>query len=167
MSTAQNSTGELSVALADPAATRSFAARLAAIVRPGDVIALTGDLGMGKTTFARYFINEMAMLNGRPVEDVPSPTFTLVQIYPMADFSIYHMDLYRLEHPAESLELGIEEAFDDHVTLIEWPDRLGEILPNNRLDISILPGDSPDARRILLDPHDAWKDRLNDRILHG
>ena len=170
MMVAQNSLGMATVSLPDLAATQVFAARLAAITRPGDVIALTGDLGMGKTAFARAFINGLAAQHGLPMEEVPSPTFTLVQTYPMPDFMLYHIDLYRLERPEEALELGIEEAFDGNVTLIEWPDRLGPLLPAERLDITLLPGDTEGARQAKVDfgeLSDNWRDRLNDRVLHG
>lgn len=158
----------MTVSLTDLAATEAFAARLAAIALPGDVIALIGDLGMGKSAFARSFINARAALDGLPIEEVPSPTFTLVQTYPMAGFTIYHIDLYRLERPAEALELGIEDAFADDVSLIEWPDRLGSLLPAARLDITLLPGDTPEARQAVIEPRGNWGgDRLDDEVLHG
>ncbi len=167
MKTAQNSDGAVTVSLTDLAATEAFAARLAAIALPGDVIALIGDLGTGKTAFARFFINALTASQGRPAEEVPSPTFTLVQTYPMADFTIYHIDLYRLERPTEALELGIEEAFADDVSLIEWPDRLGALLPADRLDITLLPGNTANAREALIEPHEGWGGRLSDQVLHG
>jgi tRNA threonylcarbamoyladenosine biosynthesis protein TsaE len=168
MMAAQKHDHATSVSLPDPAATQAFAARLARIVQPGDVIALIGDLGMGKTAFARGFVNALATLHGLPEEEVPSPTFTLVQTYPLPDFTVYHIDLYRLEDPAEALELGIEDAFADDVSLIEWPDRLGPLLPADRLDICFLPGETGDAREVQIIVHGeqrSWLDRLDEQVL--
>lgn len=128
--------------LADEAATRDLARALAQIVHPGDVIALYGDLGAGKTSFARGFIRGFL---GQDVE-VPSPTFTLVQIYEGARGTIWHIDAYRLKHPDEVWELGIEDALLDGILLIEWPERLGPHLPKRRLDLSLKPGPAPTAR---------------------
>ena len=121
-------------------ATAAFARTLAAIADTGDVIGLGGALGTGKTTFARAFINaraDAACL--RPIE-VPSPTFTLVQSYDMAETgagcAIHHFDLYRLEQPDDALELGIEDAMAGGIVLIEWPERLGALLPARALCIT-------------------------------
>ena len=100
-------------------ATGSLAASLAVLARPGDVIGLSGDLGTGKTSFARAFIAARAALCGAPEEEVPSPTFTLVQTYEMAGETIWHFDLYRLDRAEDAYELGIEEAFADGLCLIE------------------------------------------------
>lgn len=116
--------------LADEAATERLAGRAADLARPGDVIALAGELGVGKTRFARAFIGHVA-----GEEEVPSPTFTLVQTYDSPVAPIWHFDLYRLAAPEEALELGIEEAFGGGISLIEWPERLGALLPEERLDI--------------------------------
>src|SRR5437763_3872952 len=117
--------------LPDEAATAAFAGRLARLARPGDVIALKGELGAGKTSFARAFSRARAGQD----EVVPSPTFTLAQIYEFPDLTIWHFDLYRLRDPEEAWELGIEDAFHDGVSLIEWPERLGSLLPPRRLEI--------------------------------
>ncbi len=120
-------------------ATAALAGKIAALVRPGDVIALGGDLGCGKTTFARAFIRALAALNGEgdPDEEVPSPTFTMVQIYECRPAPIWHFDLYRVERPEESYELGIEEAFESAISLVEWPQNLGRLLPAERLDLDL------------------------------
>ena len=142
--------------LPDEAATAALAARIAALVAPGDIIALKGDLGAGKTSFARAFIRA----RGDVHEEVPSPTFTLVQIYQADAFEIWHFDLYRLDGAEEAWELGIEEAFASGVSLIEWPDRLASLLPQRRLEITLDFGDLPNARRASLAGDAAWQARL-------
>lgn len=120
---------------------RWFAARLHA----GDVIALEGPIGAGKTHFARALIRARL---GRE-EDVPSPTFTLIQTYD-SDPEIWHADLYRLTHPDEVLELGLDEAFRTAICLIEWPERMGAALPADAIRLRLhLAGD---ARRVEIDP---------------
>jgi len=141
--------------LPDEAATAALAARLAALARPGDVIALAGDLGAGKTAFARAFI---AARGGG--EDVPSPTFTLAQTYEIGDAAIWHFDCYRLRHPEEAWELGIEDAFRDGISLIEWPERIAPLLPARRLCLKLAQGTAPTARRAELDPGPGWEERL-------
>jgi len=139
-------TASLDLALPDLAATAALAARLAAVARPGDVVALHGTLGMGKTTFARAFIRRLADAE----EEVPSPTFTLVQSYDTPAGVIWHFDLYRLDRPEDVWELGFEDALYDGITLVEWPERLGDALPARRLDLHLLPGPTPESRRALL-----------------
>src|SRR4029077_12412323 len=134
------------VDLPDDAATAAFAARISALAEIGDVIALKGDLGAGKTTFARAFIRARG-----GTEEVPSPTFTLVQIYVLGPAAIWHFDLYRLKSSDEAWELGIEDAFSEGISLIEWPERLGPLLPQHRLEITLLFADAPLARRAVLD----------------
>lgn len=148
------------IALEDPAATAGFGRRLAAQLRAGDVILLKGELGAGKTTLARAVI---AALCG--VDDAPSPTYTLVQTYETENGTpLWHADLYRIEDAAELEELGLDDAFDDAITLVEWPDRLGDWLPADRLEISI--GASADAldtsRRARLTGWGKWDGRLDD-----
>ena len=152
----------LRIELADETATAALARRLAALSRPGDVIALSGDLGSGKTSFARAFIRAL----GSGGEEVPSPTFTLVQIYDVSDRTIWHFDLYRLARPDDVWELGLEEALADGVSLIEWPDRLGGVLPRERLDLALLPAGAPQARRAVLTPSPAWAARVAE-LAHG
>jgi tRNA threonylcarbamoyladenosine biosynthesis protein TsaE len=140
--------------LPDETATAELAARVAALARPGDVIALKGELGAGKTTFARAFI---AAKGGGG--DVPSPTFTLVQLYELEDAVIWHFDCYRLRDPEEAWELGIEDAFRDGISLIEWPEQMGSLVPPRRLAITLLPGPDPGARRAVIDPGAGWEAR--------
>ncbi len=121
--------------LPDEAATARLGAALAAVLRPGDVVALDGDLGAGKTALARALIRAAT---GDPDEEVPSPTFTLVQTYDGLDGAVYwHFDLYRLEQPDDAVELDIDEAFAEGISLIEWPARLGGYLPRRALRIAL------------------------------
>jgi tRNA threonylcarbamoyladenosine biosynthesis protein TsaE len=143
------------IELADEAATAALAASVAALARPGDVIALKGELGAGKTSFARAFIRARG---GR--EAVPSPTFTLVQVYELGEVPIWHIDPYRLREPEEAWELGIEDAFLDGVSLIEWPERLGPLVPPRRLEITLSAGRTLLQRRAAIDPPAEWSERL-------
>jgi tRNA threonylcarbamoyl adenosine modification protein YjeE len=141
--------------LPDEKATRTFAARLAGVARPGDVIALKGELGAGKTSFARAFIQ--ARGSGEPV---PSPTFTLVQTYPLQGGPIWHFDLYRLRAAEEAWELGIEDAFYGGISLIEWPERLGSLLPVRHLLIALDFAATQGARRATLSGDGDWAARV-------
>ena len=144
----------LSLPLPDEAATAALGARLAGIARPGDVIALHGDLGAGKTTLARALIRALA----GPDTEAPSPTFTLVQTYATPGLAIWHFDLYRLENPGEARELGLEEAVDG-LAVIEWPERLGRDLPRMRLEVRLsFDGTGRIARLVDLDD---WSTRLD------
>lgn len=139
--------------------TAAYAAGLAALVQAGDVIALRGDLGAGKTTLARALIRAY----GSPDEEVPSPTFTLVQIYEpcrAGAVALWHFDLFRVTLPDDALELGIEDAFASGVTLIEWPERLGSLLPACRLDLVLTHGPSPESRGLSISGTSAWGARL-------
>lgn len=142
--------------LPDLAATARLADKLAPHLRAGDVIALSGGLGAGKTTFARALISSLL----QEPTDVPSPTYTLVQTYEGPDFPIYHFDLYRLDDPDDVFELGWDTA-QDGLALIEWPDRAGPHLPVWRLDLQLeIAGDIRTAR---LEPHgEDWQTRLHE-----
>jgi tRNA threonylcarbamoyladenosine biosynthesis protein TsaE len=147
-------TRTLTIALPDEAATAALGARLGDVARGGDVIALDGDLGAGKTTLARGLIRSQL----GPETEAPSPTFTLVQTYPGPRFPIWHFDLYRLENPGEARELGLEEAVDG-LCLIEWPERLGRYLPSARLEVRLsLEGSGRIARLV---DFDDWSTRLD------
>lgn len=148
--------GKLVVSLANLDATARLAAALAPLLCAGDVVALEGDLGAGKTAFARALIRELT--GGE--EEVPSPTFTLLQTYEAPDFDIWHFDLYRLEKPEDVFELGIEDAMAEGVTLIEWPDRLGRYLPRDRLIVRMDYADGESARVATLSGGGGWRDRL-------
>ena len=145
----------VTIDLADESATAKLAARIAAASRPGDIIALKGELGAGKTSFARAFIRARG-----GDESVPSPTFTLVQTYDLPDCVIWHFDLYRLCTAEEAWELGIEDAFQSGISLIEWPERLGPLLPARHLIVALEFGPTPTARRATLASSGDWAGRL-------
>lgn len=148
----------IGIDLADEAATVALAGRLAAVVRVGDVVALEGDLGTGKTTFARAFIQALA----EGPEEVPSPTFTIAQAYETPRGTVHHFDLYRLSGgEEETAELGFDDAFADGISLIEWPDRLGSRLPDRCLILGLaFAASDPGARRVRLDGGGDWPERL-------
>ncbi|MEM7710774.1 MAG: tRNA (adenosine(37)-N6)-threonylcarbamoyltransferase complex ATPase subunit type 1 TsaE [Pseudomonadota bacterium] len=127
--------------LPDADDTDAVAQAIAARLRPGDCLLLDGPVGAGKTAFARAAILARLATAGRPPEDVPSPTFTLVQTYDAGAFEIWHADLYRLTDPSDVLELGLDDALRDAVCLIEWPDRLGPDAPADALRLSFQPTD--------------------------
>jgi tRNA threonylcarbamoyladenosine biosynthesis protein TsaE len=110
-----------------------LATKLADCTSPPLTICLWGDLGAGKTTFARFFIQSLLRIS----EDIPSPTFTLIQTYDSTKGEVWHCDLYRLKTPEEVEELGLIEAFSHTICLIEWPERIMAYLPQNRLDVKL------------------------------
>ncbi len=138
-------------------ATAELAAEIAALAEDGDVIALSGELGTGKTTFARAFLREWGVR-----EEIPSPTFTLVQTYELEAGTVWHFDLYRLENPDDALELDIEDAFTEGISLIEWPENLGAYLPWERLDLRFAIGEREDVRLVEIEGTDEWADRLRE-----
>ncbi len=148
------------IVLPDRDATRRLAQRVAPLVRPCDLIGLGGALGSGKTTLVRDLI---ATLAGETCE-VPSPTFTLVQIYEVGGLTVWHFDLYRIARPADVIELGFEDALAEGVALVEWPERLGPLLPADRLEITLEQGPEPDARVARLAAHGGWGSRLADIV---
>lgn len=121
------------IELPNLAATEALASRIAELARPGDAILLEGELGAGKTTFARAFLR--AATNDSAVE-VPSPTFTLVQSYTTPRGVVHHFDLWRLDGPAALVELGWDEAREG-IVLVEWPDRLGSLRPDDALIVAL------------------------------
>lgn len=138
--------------------TRALGARLAAGLRPGESVMLQGGLGAGKTTLARAIIAARC-----GVEDAPSPTYTLVQAYETASGeALWHADLYRIEAEEELEELGLDEAFEEAVCLVEWPERLGDYRPPNRLDITLrtVPSGDGERREAVIAGFGSWEDRV-------
>lgn len=123
ISNSEEETGEIA---------KNFASKLDV----GDIICLYGDIGAGKSVFARAMIRKLI---NNPDEDVPSPTFTLVQNYEADGMSIYHYDLYRIENPEEMWELDWDESLSESVTIVEWPEKLGYLLPEQHIRIDINP----------------------------
>lgn len=141
--------------LPDAAATLALGARLGAILRAGDVVGLAGGLGAGKTSLARGAIGAWT----GAAEEVPSPSYTLVQIYEGPKGLLWHVDLYRLKTTEEAWELGLEDAFADAACLIEWPERLGPLSPPNHLRIALHP--EGEGRRAIVTGFGAWRSRLD------
>ena len=139
------------------AGTRALAAWTAAQARLRDVIALSGGLGAGKTEFARAFIQ--ARPGGEEIVEVPSPTFTLVQVYDLEP-PVWHFDLYRLSRAEDAWELGLEEALADAISLIEWPERLDTLLPQVRLDVAFGAGAAPEMRDVTVTGYGDWAPRV-------
>jgi len=123
-----------SLSLPDEAATERLGAALAKRLQPRDVVALEGGLGAGKTTLARAILHAAS---GDPELIVPSPTFTLVEVYETPRGAFWHFDLYRLDEPEQVFELGWEEARADGIALVEWAERLGPLLPSGRLTVTL------------------------------
>lgn len=140
-------------------ATARLARALAPKLGAGDVLLLEGPLGAGKTHFARALIQERLAEEGLS-EDVPSPTFTLVQTYDAGMLEIWHADLYRLTSADEVTELGLEDAFTTALCLVEWPDRLGDAAPASALSLRLEPED--DARRLTAHGSPDWATRMAD-----
>ena len=111
----------------------NLAQKLAPKFHAGDVVALYGTLGVGKTTFVRALVQTLLHSN----IDVPSPTFTLLQTYDTPNYTLYHFDFYRLKNPEEAYEIGIEDAFSSGVSFIEWPEKIGSLLPKQHISITI------------------------------
>lgn len=135
----------LKIHLADAEATANLASILAQNVQSGDTVLLLGEVGAGKTHFARSFIKSLLTVD----EDVPSPTFTLVQTYDTVIGEVWHSDLYRLSAEQEIEELGLFDAMIEAVCLIEWPDRLGSYTPTDALHIELTPSSTLDSRVLI------------------
>ncbi len=148
------------VDLPDIRSTERFAATLAAELGPDTVVTLTGDLGSGKTTFARALIRSLA---NDPELEVPSPTFTLMQVYDGARFPIVHCDLYRIASPDELGELGWDEAARGSLVLVEWADRAGDALPADRIDVGFIlePEEGPEHRVAVVTGFGLWAQKVS------
>jgi tRNA threonylcarbamoyl adenosine modification protein YjeE len=148
-----------SVVLPNEQATRRLAIDVANLLKPGDLVTLSGDLGAGKTTFARALIRYLA---GDETTEVPSPTFTLMQSYDLPPFQVVHADLYRASGPTDLAELGFDDLTEGTLVLLEWPDRAGKLLPPDRLDIALTlaPKLKLEFRHALLTGHGAFAARV-------
>jgi len=143
------------VGLPHEAATQALGRAVASALQAGEAVALSGPLGAGKSTLARALVRALTT----PDEDVPSPTFTLVQFYEGARLNVAHFDLYRLASPDEAYEIGLDEALDEGAAVIEWPERLAGRLPRDRLDIVITLAEGGEGRQARLTPSGAWEGR--------
>jgi len=135
--------------------TKLFATKVAKMACRGDVISLTGNLGAGKTSFVQYFVNSLS----KDKIEVTSPTFNLLHIYNTNTMEIWHFDLYRLKHKKEVYELGVEDAFHQGISSIEWPEIIQDILPEERLEINIdfdKKDNNPTVRTITLNTSGKW-----------
>ncbi|CUH79531.1 tRNA (adenosine(37)-N6)-threonylcarbamoyltransferase complex ATPase subunit type 1 TsaE [Tropicibacter naphthalenivorans] len=150
-------TRHLDLTLTSPEQTSALAARLGAMLHAGDVLLLSGEIGAGKTHFARALIQS---LQDTP-EDVPSPTFTLVQVYDTPAGELWHADLYRLSSPDECVELGLADAFDEAICLVEWPDKLEDLTPAAALSLRLADRAGDDTRQLTL----TWTDPRWDSLV--
>lgn len=142
--------------LVDEPGTARLGAAIADALRPGEAVCLSGPLGAGKSTLARALVRRLTT----PQEEVPSPTFTLVQFYEGPRLKVAHFDLYRLSNPDEAYEIGLDEALDEGAAVIEWPERLAGRLPPDRLAVEIALAENDDTgRRVRITPHGAWEGR--------
>ena len=144
------------ICVANEDETKLVAKQLSGIVSCGELVTLIGDLGVGKTTFARAFIQSLTSNK----EEVVSPTFTLVQTYEKQQNLIYHFDLYRVNDPEEIQELGFDDALANGIVLVEWPCRLGHFLPSIRLDLKIQQGKLQNSRKFQFFGYGYWSNRV-------
>ena len=150
-------TGPILDDILDESALGALAGRLARVLVAGDCVALRGDLGAGKTSFARALIRAFV---ADPALDVPSPTFALRQDYAGPRGAIVHLDLYRITEPRDLDEIGFEDTLVNAVTVVEWPERAGAALPAARIDIALTDTPSSETRRVTIRGNDAVKARL-------
>ena len=157
------SKNSMRLTLASPEETEALAQRLSKSMGAADVILLSGEIGAGKTHFARTLIQALLPYP----EDVPSPTFTLVQTYETETLEIWHSDLYRLTSPDEVIELGLIEAFETAICLVEWPDRLEDLAPQSALSMAFEMTENTGERVLNITWDDArWDERMSE-LSHG
>ena len=150
---------DIAIDLPDADATARLGEQLAVELRAGDTILLSGPIGAGKSHLARSAIRALMERHGEPPEDIPSPTYTLVQTYPAGPVEIWHADLYRLTDSLEVMELGLEEGFEHGICFVEWPDRLGEEAPDDALRITL--SELGEGRRAQISgPAAKWAERV-------
>ncbi|MCR9110163.1 tRNA (adenosine(37)-N6)-threonylcarbamoyltransferase complex ATPase subunit type 1 TsaE [Marivita sp. XM-24bin2] len=155
------STNSAAFTSTSPYVTAQLAVRLGASLSAGDTLLLEGDIGAGKSHFARALIQSRL---AEP-EDVPSPTFTLVQVYDLPECELWHADLYRLNDPDQVVELGLLDAFETAICIIEWPDRLDDLAPADALTIRLDDPDQSDMRNITFEwQNPAWTKRVTEAL---
>jgi tRNA threonylcarbamoyl adenosine modification protein YjeE len=147
----------VTVPLPDEAATIELGGMLAPELQAGDLVAMSGEIGAGKTTLARAILRAKL---GDPELEVPSPTFTLVQTYETPRGAVWHFDAYRLARPEDAVELGIDEALSDGIVLVEWPERIAALLPEQRIEIALSAGPTAASRIAELRLPAAWATRF-------
>ena len=143
--------------------TQKFSKNISSIVEAGDVIFLYGEIGVGKTTFVRFFINHLEVENGFKKSDILSPTFNIVYDYDIGKIKVHHYDLYRLKNYKDILELGMFENSKDHIKIIEWPELI-ELKPKDRIDILFQYSKLKDSRKIEVVGFGKWKDHKFNEI---
>ena len=137
--------------------TENLSKKFANIIKSGDVIFIYGEIGTGKTTFVRFLINHLEVVNKIKKSEVLSPTFNLVYDYEIGKLKIYHYDLYRLKNYKDILELGMFDNSNDHITVVEWPELL-QFKPKDRIDLFFKYGDLDDIRNVKIAGFGKWKD---------
>jgi len=137
--------------------TQNFSKNISKIISAGDIIFLYGEIGAGKTTFARFFINYLESKNGIKNSDVLSPTFNIVYDYDVGNIKILHYDLYRLKNYKDISQLGIFETSNDSIKIVEWPELI-ESKPKDRVDIQFQYSKLKDSRKVEIIGFGKWKD---------
>ena len=137
--------------------TQNFSKNISKIIRAGDIIFLYGEIGVGKTTFVRFFINHLEVENGIKKSDILSPTFNIAYDYDIGKIKVYHYDLFRLKNYKDILELGMFETSKDHIKIIEWPELI-ELKPKDRIDILFQYSKLKNSRKVEIVGFGKWKD---------
>tara|TARA_B100000678_G_C17772162_1_gene327239 strand:- start:3 stop:458 length:456 start_codon:yes stop_codon:yes gene_type:complete len=137
--------------------TKNLSKKISEIINAGDVIFLYGEIGVGKTTFVRFFINHLEVENGMKKSDILSPTFNIAYDYDIGKIKVYHYDLFRLKNYKDILELGMFETSKDHIKIIEWPELI-ELKPKDRIDILFQYSKLKNSRKVEVIGFGKWKD---------
>ena len=143
--------------------TKNLSKKISEIINMGDVIFLYGEIGVGKTTFVRFFINHLEVENGMKKSDILSPTFNIAYDYDIGEIKVYHYDLFRLKNYKDILELGMFETSKDHIKIIEWPELI-ELKPKDRIDILFQYSKLKNSRKVEVVGFGKWKDYKFDEI---
>ena len=143
--------------------TKNLSKKISEIINVGDVIFLYGKIGVGKTTFVRFFINHLEVENGIKKSDILSPTFNIAYDYDIGKIKVYHYDLFRLKNYKDILELGMFETSKDHIKIIEWPELI-ELKPKDRIDILFQYSKLKNSRKVEVIGFGKWKDYKFDEI---